>query len=63
MDFKLPSSTGERAFWSEHLEFLKIASKKMVFVKAVVTPDTEKEDSIKIIIVIVLVFILISLLR
>lgn len=44
MDFKLPSSTGERSFWTEHLEFLKIASKKKVFVKAVVTPDTVKED-------------------
>jgi organic radical activating enzyme len=44
MDFKLPSSTGGRPYWNEHLEFLKIASKKKVFVKAVVTPDTKKED-------------------
>jgi len=44
MDFKLPSSTGERAFWSEHFEFLKIAVKKSAFVKAVVTPDTKIED-------------------
>lgn len=44
MDFKLPSSTGGRAYWSEHLEFIKIASKKKVFVKAVVTPDTKRED-------------------
>lgn len=44
MDFKLPSSTGERAFWDEHLEFLKIALKKNVFVKVVVTPDTTIED-------------------
>ena len=44
MDFKLPSSTGERPFWTEHLEFLKIASRKKVFVKAVVTPDTVKGD-------------------
>ncbi|MCX5679043.1 MAG: 7-carboxy-7-deazaguanine synthase QueE [Candidatus Omnitrophica bacterium] len=44
MDFKLPSSTGERAFWGEHLEFLKIASKKKVFVKAIVTPETTAED-------------------
>lgn len=44
MDFKLPSSTGERAFWDEHLEFLKTASKKSVFVKAVVTPNTTIED-------------------
>jgi 7-carboxy-7-deazaguanine synthase len=44
MDFKLPSSTGEIAFWDEHLEFLKIALKKNVFVKIVVTPDTTIED-------------------
>jgi len=44
MDIKLPSSTGERAFWSEHFEFLKIALKKTVFVKAVVTPETTGED-------------------
>lgn len=44
MDFKLPSSTGERAYWDEHLEFLKIASRKKVFVKAVITPSTREED-------------------
>ena len=44
MDFKLPSSTGGRAFWDEHLEFLTIASKKIVFVKAVVTPETTSVD-------------------
>ncbi|MFA6320485.1 MAG: 7-carboxy-7-deazaguanine synthase QueE [Candidatus Omnitrophota bacterium] len=44
MDFKLPSATGEREYWSEHAEFLKIASKKKVFVKAVVTPETNIED-------------------
>lgn len=47
MDFKLPSSTGERPFWSEHLEFLRMASKKKVFVKAVVTENTTKEDIAK----------------
>ncbi|MCI0482613.1 MAG: 7-carboxy-7-deazaguanine synthase QueE, partial [Candidatus Dadabacteria bacterium] len=44
MDFKLPSSTGLRAFWSEHSDFLKIASKKKVFVKAVVTANTTSKD-------------------
>ncbi|MDD5423401.1 MAG: 7-carboxy-7-deazaguanine synthase QueE [Candidatus Omnitrophota bacterium] len=44
MDFKLPSSTGLQPFWKEHLEFLKIASKKKVFVKVVVTCDTAQED-------------------
>ena len=44
MDFKLPSSTGGEAFWDEHLEFLRIASNKMVFVKAIVTCDTTAAD-------------------
>ncbi len=44
MDIKLPSSTGEKAFWKEHLEFLKIASRKMVFVKSIVTPETTPDD-------------------
>ncbi len=44
MDFKLPSSTGGKEFWKEHLEFLKIASRKKVFVKAVVTPATTGKD-------------------
>ncbi|MDD5174512.1 MAG: 7-carboxy-7-deazaguanine synthase QueE [Candidatus Omnitrophica bacterium] len=44
MDFKLPSSTGDRAYWNEHLEFLRIAMRKKVFVKSVVTTDTKKED-------------------
>jgi len=44
MDFKLPSSTGGRAYWKEHLSFLKIAARKKVFVKSVVTTNTKKED-------------------
>lgn len=44
MDIKLPSSTGQKAYWKEHLLFLKIAAKKKVFVKAVVTPDTRTGD-------------------
>ncbi len=44
MDFKLPSSTRERPYWGEHLEFLKIASAKKVFVKAVVTSETRNSD-------------------
>lgn len=47
MDFKLPSSTGGRSYWDEHAEFLRIASQKKVFVKAVVTPATTKEDIIR----------------
>ena len=44
MDFKLPSSTGDRPYWEEHAGFLKAAMGKKVFVKAVVTYDTSLED-------------------
>lgn len=44
MDFKLPSSTGAGLFWKEHAEFLKKASGKKVFVKAVVIGDTVLSD-------------------
>jgi len=47
MDFKLPSSTGGRSYWDEHMKFLRIASQKKVFVKAVVTPATTNEDIVK----------------
>lgn len=47
MDIKLPSATGERPFWDEHIEFLRIASWKKVFVKAVVTENTSKADIAK----------------
>lgn len=44
MDFKLPSSTLGRSYWEDHLEFLRIASRKKVFVKVVVTNGTRKND-------------------
>ncbi len=44
MDFKLPSSTQCRSFWKEHEEFLKIASTREVFVKAVIASQTDFED-------------------
>ncbi len=44
MDFKLPSSTGAGDFWQAHRDFLKIASKKEVFLKAVICDSTEEED-------------------
>lgn len=49
MDLKMPSSTGERVFWKEHAEFLKIAkaAKRDVFIKAVVTSKTDKMDILK----------------
>ncbi|NQT22250.1 MAG: 7-carboxy-7-deazaguanine synthase QueE [Candidatus Omnitrophica bacterium] len=47
MDMKLPSSTRRREFWSEHEEFLKIARRKEVFVKAVITGETLIEDVLR----------------
>jgi organic radical activating enzyme len=44
MDLKLPSSTGCRPFWEEHRQFLKIASRKEVFLKAIITGDTVERD-------------------
>jgi len=44
MDFKLPSSTGLKDFWSAHRRFLKVASRKDVFIKAVICQSTEKKD-------------------
>jgi organic radical activating enzyme len=44
MDFKLPSSTNLISFWHEHENFLKIASAKEVFVKAVIGKDTQVDD-------------------
>ncbi|MEW6009007.1 MAG: radical SAM protein [Candidatus Omnitrophota bacterium] len=44
MDFKLPSSTGTEDFWDEHKRFLKIASKRKVFVKAVICNSTKLKD-------------------
>jgi 7-carboxy-7-deazaguanine synthase len=44
MDFKLPSATGLRPFWKEHEKFLAASHGKALFVKAVVTRDTTKED-------------------
>lgn len=47
MDVKLPTSTGLDSFWGIHREFLKIASKKEVFVKAVICNSTEDEDLVE----------------
>lgn len=44
MDIKLPSSTGDRAYWKAHADFLKEAGKKEVFVKAVITNKTTVSD-------------------
>ncbi|MFH1783255.1 MAG: 7-carboxy-7-deazaguanine synthase QueE [Candidatus Omnitrophota bacterium] len=44
MDIKLPTSTGEKELWDEHKEFLKVANKKEVFIKAVLTENTLMSD-------------------
>ena len=44
MDMKPSSSTGDRAFEKEHSEFLKIAVRRDVFVKVVITPETKLEE-------------------
>ena len=44
MDIKLPSSTGDRAFWKAHYDFLKASRGKEVFVKAVITNKTTSSD-------------------
>jgi len=44
MDIKLPSSTKDKHFWEEHLEFLKIAKKREVFIKTVITNETHEAD-------------------
>ena len=47
MDLKLPSSTKCRSFWEEHEAFLKIARKKEVFTKTVISNDTTREDVLR----------------
>jgi len=44
MDFKLPSATRLGPFWDEHNKFLSVVRGKSVFVKAVVTRDTQIDD-------------------
>jgi len=47
MDLKLPSSTKCQPFWQEHEEFLKIARRKEVFIKTVISSDTERDDVLR----------------
>ena len=47
MDIKMPSSAKTRPFWDEHEKFLQTAVQTDVFVKAVVSGDTDKEDLIR----------------
>ncbi|MFA6433479.1 MAG: 7-carboxy-7-deazaguanine synthase QueE [Elusimicrobiales bacterium] len=43
MDLKLPSSTGGKAYWTEHAKFLAVAPKK-TFLKLVVTAGTSAAE-------------------
>jgi organic radical activating enzyme len=44
MDMKPSSSTHDRNFFEKHKRFLKTAIRKDVFVKIVITPDTQKNE-------------------
>ena len=44
MDLKFPSSSGMGNLWQLHRKFLKIASKKEVFLKAIICQATYEED-------------------
>ncbi len=44
VDFKLPSSTGDKAYWPEHKRFIDVARKKSCFIKVVVTDQTCDAD-------------------
>ncbi len=47
MDIKLPSSTKQRASWQEHKAFLDIARCKEVFIKTVISLDTQADEVLK----------------
>lgn len=47
MDIKLPSSSGEDSLWSDHMEFLRIASETDLSVKTVVSASTEPWELIR----------------
>jgi len=45
MDLKLPSSAGlDKDLWDRHRDFLKIASRKQVFLKSVICTSTREDD-------------------
>ena len=46
MDVKLPSSTKQKAYWKEHEDFLRVISRKDIFIKTVVSYDTFEEEAI-----------------
>jgi len=44
MDLKLPSSSGMGDLWDTHKKFLKVASQKEVFLKAIICEGTKEVD-------------------
>jgi organic radical activating enzyme len=44
MDIKLPSTSGVKELWEAHSRFLQIASKREVFAKTVVSPNTSDDE-------------------
>ena len=44
MDIKLPGHTDGKGHWGEHGQFLRIARRKEVFVKIVLSGDTERHE-------------------
>ena len=46
MDVKLPSNTGERAYWAEHERFLRVASGR-VYVKILIDEDTDPGEVVR----------------
>ena len=47
MDVKLPSSTGMPAMWDAHVNFLRVAWGKDIYIKMVISNATTMEDIIK----------------
>ncbi len=47
MDIKLPSNSGEGAFWDEHAKFLERARAKELYVKILVDQETREQDVVR----------------
>lgn len=44
MDVKLPSATGEKAYWDEHAQFLRLALQTQVFIKLVFNNNVTENE-------------------
>ncbi len=44
MDVKLPSNSGEPAFWDEHRDFVEVARRKQLYVKILVDSSTAGDE-------------------